>query len=102
MQCLKINNKYYFSNPLVTCTDSKACGDGGFCNFKDETTGFCEYCKDLKADNVKCKDEGFDTQKGTDECKTICEGMQSYPLHDVVDLYYISWLEWLPYWISIF
>ena len=86
MQCLKINNKYYFSNPLVTCTDSKACGDGGFCNFKDDTTGFCEYCKDLKADNVKCDDDGFDTQKGTKECKTVCEGMQSYHLYFVVVL----------------
>ena len=52
-----------------SCTDSAECGTGGFCNFDSTTIGTCEYCKDI----ISCQDETFVTQKGKDECKSVCE-----------------------------
>ena len=52
-----------------SCTDSAECGTGGFCNFDSTTVGTCEYCKDI----ISCEDETFVTQKGKDECKSVCE-----------------------------
>ena len=53
----------------ISCTDSTECGTGGFCNFDSTTVGTCEYCKDI----IICEDETFVTQKGKDECKSVCE-----------------------------
>ena len=52
-----------------SCTDSAECGSGGFCNFDSTTVGTCEYCKDI----IICEDETFVTQKGKDECTSVCE-----------------------------
>ena len=52
-----------------SCADSATCGNGGFCNFDYTTKGTCEYCKDI----ISCEDETFITQKGKDECKSVCE-----------------------------
>ena len=67
----------------ANCLDSDDCAvwnavDGeyqnaGFCNFDYMQYGFCENCSEIVDSDGKCKDSGFITQKGEDECIAKCE-----------------------------
>merc|ERR1719414_1996614 len=54
----------------ASCSASSECGEGGYCNFDDETSGECELCEEV---GTTCAEEGFETTQGLDECVAACE-----------------------------
>ena len=62
------------------CSDSTECESvnsyegrfKGFCNFDNHDSGFCEYCNEFS--DGDCELASFHDEKGTQECKRVCEG----------------------------
>ena len=58
------------------CRSSDDCDDGAFCNFDfGATEGWCESCPGYC--DQDCVDSNFNTNLGTDECKSVCVTEQS-------------------------
>jgi len=59
--------------PVVECSSSAQCGAGGFCNFDNIISGFCESCSDI----VDCVSAELDTTEGSASCIAACEAFQN-------------------------
>merc|ERR1719499_2031744 len=69
--CESNDNKKYDCQTAcggTPCGSSATCGSGGFCNFDDGASGFCEQCEDID----DCATEGFINKKGNAECSKVC------------------------------
>ena len=56
------------------CWNSSDCQENvrKFCNFNNGDSGYCDYCRPDIYDS--CDQVRFVTQRGEQECKSICEG----------------------------
>ena len=60
-----------FTKGEQDCETTADCGDGELCNFDyGADGGFCEPCPG-ETDQA-CIDSGYNTDLGTDECKSVC------------------------------
>ena len=64
----------FLSSKVTRCFDSTSCGEDGFCNFDFNSDGFCELCGNFPNPETDCKEAGFITQMGENECKRACKG----------------------------
>jgi len=53
------------------CSKSIPCIDGWMCNYDNGNDGFCEDCEHFPTMD-SCRETGFHTQEGTDECFNVC------------------------------
>jgi len=51
------------------CTADSPCESGSFCNFDDDTSGFCEEC----TVDLCCTNLGLINEKGVDDCQDRCD-----------------------------